>query len=381
MLLCEPTANILLQGLLSLIDLVHDMLSELTPIRIRGKRTGAAIEKWHTRKSRRLAHRHHVVSTATHSPKSNHAARDANGRRTELSALEQLPTELIQAIFVQSGNLDLPATSWNLAAQLSGRQLRWELMCDALSPVIFQREPDSASLTELASASRMLNSRFLTWKVLQEWLDKECVSKELEIEEQSPMSEQSWQSRYADIWIALQPSPRFQLPSKAVQGPWSSDRVSFLKVFSLYPDGCSTPLDGIVAEIAREGIARAVEEQSMEVIKLLRNLGVKPDQELLRQAVLDYGCEKNTVLYLLQWCLVELMRWNVVPLNADPRPEVDFLDPLLWAWTDKAKAVREQKGEWLTNVLRRLSSLATSEDAEELSRLEEDDSLYMLQWQ
>jgi len=354
------------------------MLSDLTPIRIRGKRTGAATEKWHTRKSRRITQRH---PTALLSPKSKRRVRDVKRRRLDLSALEKLPTELTQAIFVQSGNLDLPVTSWNLAAQLSGKRLQWELMCDALSPVIFQRDPDSASLAELASASRMLNSRFLTWNVLREWLDKECVSKDLEIEEQRPLSEPSWQSRYADIWISLQPSPRFQLPSKAVQGPWSSDRVSFLKVFSLHPEVCSTPLDGIVAEVAREGFARAVEEKSLEVIKLLRNLGVKPDQELLRQAVLDYGCDKKTVLYLLQWCLVELMRWNVVPLNADPRPEVDFLDPMLWAWTDKAKAVGERKGEWLTNVLRRLSSLATSEDAEELGRLEQDDLLYMLQWQ
>jgi hypothetical protein len=357
------------------------MISDLTPIRIRGKRSGAVAEKWHTRKPRRLVHRRPSVSAAPLSPKSNNAARDAKRRRLDLSALELLPTELIQAIFVQSGNLDLPVTSWNLTAQLAGKRLQWELMCDALSPVVFQREPDSANLADLAGASRMLNSRFLTWNVFREWLDHECVSRGLEIEETQPSSEHSWQSRYADIWIALQPSPRFQLPSKAVQGPWSSDRVSLLKVFSLYSDGCSTPLDGIVAEVAREGFARAVEEQSLDVIKLLRNLGVKPDQELLRRAVLDYGCDKETVLYLLQWCLVELMRWNVVPLNADPRPEVDFLDPMLWAWTDRAKAVGERKGEWLTSVLRRLSSLATSEDAEELGRLERDDTLYMLQWQ
>ena len=357
------------------------MISDLTPIRFRGKRSGVATEKWHTRKSRRLAHKHPLALDALLSVKGNIAARDAKRRQLDLSALEQLPTELIQAIFVQSGNLDLPVTSWNLTAQLSGKRLQWELMCDALSPVVFQREPDSANLAELAGASRMLNSRFLTWKVLREWLDHECLSREFEIEESRPSSEHAWHSRYADIWMALQPSPRLQLPSKAVKGPWSSDSVSLLKVFSLHPGGCLTPLDGIVAEVARDGFARAIEEQSLEVIKLLRNLGVKPDQELLRQAVLDYGCDKKVVLYLLQWCLVELMRWNVVPTNADPRPEVDFLDPMLWAWTDKAKAVGERKGEWLTSVLRRLSSLATSEDAEELSRLEQDDLLYMLQWQ
>ena len=211
------------------------MISDLTPIHIRGKRSGVATEKWHTRKSRRLAHKHPLALDALLSVKGNIAARDAKRRQHDLSALEQLPTELIQAIFVQSGNLDLPVTSWNLTAQLSGKRLQWELMCDALSPVVFQREPDSANLAELAGASRMLNSRFLTWKVLREWLDHECLSREFEIEESRPSSEHAWHSRYADIWMALQPSPRFQLPSKAVQGPWSSDKVSFLKVFSLHP--------------------------------------------------------------------------------------------------------------------------------------------------
>ena len=60
-----------------------------------------------------------------------------------------------------------------------------------------------------------------------------------------------------------------------------------------------------------------------------------------------------------------------------PRPQVDFLDPMLWAWIAKAKAVGESKGEWLAGVLRHLSNAATSESREELRRLERDDSLYI----
>jgi hypothetical protein len=175
------------------------------------------------------------------------------------------------------------------------------------------------------------------------------------------------------------------LPTKIVRGPWTVDRISFLKVFSLYPDACSTPLDGIVAEVAHQGFERAIEQQCLEVIKLLRKLQVKPDQELLRKAVIDHGCDKSIILYLLQWFVVDIMRWNITAAtdttNANSRPEMDFLDPMLWAWTEKAKAVGEPKGQWLTAILRRLSNVVTSEDRDELGRLEQDDTLYISEWQ
>lgn len=365
------------------------MSSDKTPIRVRGKRSGAKCEKWHAGKLRRHPHLRADVSRSSMSvyPESKQHHRPAKRRRLDLSALEQLPTEMVQAIFVQSGNLALPMASPDLVAQLSGRQLQWELTCDALSHVVSQsgENATSATSTELYDATRLLNSRFMTWSFFQTWLDHESDARNLDIIEPLAPSDEPWHSRYAEIWAALHPSTRLSLPTKIVRGPWSVDHISFLKVFSLYPDACSTPLDGIVAEVAHEGFEQAIEQQCLEVIKLLRKLQVRPDQELLRKAVIDHGCDKSIVLYLLQWFVVDIMRWNISAAtdttSVISRPEVDFLDPMLWAWTEKARAVGEPKGQWLTAILRRLSNVTTSEDRDELGRLEQDDTLYILEWQ
>ena len=321
------------------------------------------------------------------SPEGKSHHRPVKRRRFDLSALEQLPTEMVQAIFVQSGNLALPMSSPDLVAQLSGRQLQWELTCNTLSLVVSQSDENanSATSTQLSDATRLLNSRFMTWKFFQTWLDHESDVHNFNISEPRVPNDEPWYSRYADIWVALHPSTRLSLPTKIVRGPWTVDRISFLKVFSLHPDACSTPLDGIVAEVAHEGFEQAIEQRCLEVIKLLRKLQVKPDQELLRKAVIDHGCDKSIVLYLLQWFVVDIMRWNITAATDTStmisRPEVDFLDPMLWAWTEKAKAVGEPKGEWLTAILKRLSNVTTSVDRDELGRLEQDDTLYISEWQ
>lgn len=362
------------------------MSSGKTPIRVRGKRDGAKCEKWHSRKPRKPAHRVDKPWDILRSspPMGSTPPRPTKRRKVDLSRLEELPTEMIQAVFVQSGNLDLPATSSTLTSQLSGRQLQWELTCNALSPVIMRREGDDASSEQLASATRLLNSRFLTWDRFRNWLDYERAVRSLDIAEPGLPADTTSQSRYANIWMALRPTTRLLPPSKVLHGPWTPDRVAFLNVFSMYPNGCLSPLEGIVAEVAYEGLVQAVEEQTLQVVKLLRNLQVQPDQDLLRKAVIDCGCNKDIVLYLLQWCIVEVMRWDTRPANraaTQPRPEIDFLDPMLWAWTERAKNVGEMKGEWLINILRRLSSLVTNADTRELERLERDDSLYISQWQ
>jgi hypothetical protein len=363
------------------------MSSGKTPIRVRGKRNGAPCEKWHAGKLRRHVHSPDPSRRSmSASQETGHQQRPAKRRRLDLSALEQLPTELIQAIFIQSGNLNLPLSSPDLNSQISGRRLQWELTCDALSPVVWHPGEDepSAGPVELAGASRLLNSRFMTWKFFQTWLDHESDVRSLKISEPRVRHDEPWQSRYADIWFRLEPSSGLSLPTKIVRGPWTVEGISFLKVFALHPHTCPKSLDGIVTEVAYEGFEKAIEQQRLEVIKLLRNLHMKPDQELLRKAVIDHGCDKSIVLYLLQWSAVNIMRRNITPddnSSTITQPEMDFLDPMLWAWAEKAKAVGEAKGEWLMAVLRQLSNAATSEDREELRRLEQDDSLYISEWQ
>lgn len=361
------------------------MSSDKTPIRVRGKRSGTKPEKWNAGKLRhrlRKAPRSLELPTV-YSPGVHEVPRSSKRRKVDLSNLEALPNEMIQAIFVHSGNLDLPSTSSNLNDRLSGKQLQWELTSNCLALVIMYKEDNRATAEALASATRLLNSRFMTWDFFRSWLDFQSETRALVLETDASAEERP-PSRYADIWRALCPSPQLLPPSKVLHGPWSSDRVAFLEVFSSHATGNAPVLDGIAAEIAYEGLIQAVEQQSLDVIKLLRKLQVQPDQDILRKAVIDLDCDKSIVLYLLQWFVVDMVRWNTSAADRSdsrPRPDVDFLDPPLWNWAEKAKILGEPKGQWLTDLLKELSNTAASEDTRELRRLERDDSLYITQWQ
>ena len=102
------------------------MSSNKTPIRVRGKRSGTKPEKWNAGKARRRVHKTlgSPELPATLSPGRNEAPRPSKRRKVDLSNLEALPNEMVQAIFVHSGNLDLPSTSSNLNDRLSGKQLQ-----------------------------------------------------------------------------------------------------------------------------------------------------------------------------------------------------------------------------------------------------------------
>jgi hypothetical protein len=356
--------------------LMLNITTGMTPIRVRGKRTGTKAEKWNARKQRGHVHNHAVDGALTEvlSQASSVASHRTKRRRVALSRLEELPNEMIQAIFVDSGNLDLPLASRAIAAQLSGQQLQWELTLRTLAPIIHRADDAAATSCELALAARLLNSRFMTWHSFRQWLLHQAVQSDADHIVDPPFQPEPRDnevSQYADIWTSLRLSPGFMPPAKVLRGPWTEDAVQFLRVFSLYPGGCTSPLDGIAAEVAYDGLSSAVQHASTEAISLLRNLHIQPDQELLRKAVIDYGCDRKIVLYLLQWCVTELLRWTAGPVNREtyhPRIVIDFLDPVLWAWAEKASAAGISTGGWLIQTLKRVSGvIADSEDTQDAS--------------
>lgn len=350
------------------------MLSGKTPIKVRGKRGGSRLEKWHAGKVRK----HKPIATTSRS--SSASTSRANSMVTSrpgpkyvhLSRLEQLPTEMIQAIFCHSGNLDLPLVSSRLASQLSGKQLQWELTGHLLGNILNVNPDATASRYDLASAERAFNSNFMTWEFFRGWLDAQAVPIEGFTEPSQSSNDEARRgsdetARYADIWAALKPAAGFAPPAKALRGQWTLDRIAMLRVFALKKGGCSTPLYGMPGEVAYEGLTQAVEQSSLETIRLFRSLRIQPDQELLRKAVVDYGCNRDIVLYLLQWCVTEIVRWSAGPVNPEaffPRLEIDFLDPVLWQWAEKARSAGDLMGEWLTKTLKRVSGVVADDDTQ-----------------
>jgi len=350
------------------------MLSGKTPIKVRGKRTGSKLEKWHAGKVRK-----HTVSAATsrsspaNTSRANSVVPSSQKRKhVHLSKLEQLPTEMVQAIFVHSGNLDLPLASSRLASQLSGKQLQWELTDYLLGNILGQNRDASTARVDIASAERVLNSNFMTWHFFRRWLDTQVAPAGGLTEPVQSLNDEARRdadesSRYADIWTNLRPASNFVPPAKALRGQWTADRIAMLRVFALKSGGCSTPLYGVPGEVAYEGLTQAVEQGSLEAIQLFRSLRIQPDQELLRKAVADYGCNRDIVLYLLQWCVTEIMRWSAGPVNPEafyPRLEIDFLDPVLWQWAEKARVAGDSTGEWLTKTLKRVSGVIADDDTQ-----------------
>ena len=350
------------------------MNPDRTPIKVRGKRTGTKLEKWHAGKVRKhMGSASTSRSTLAHTSCANSVVPAGCKRKhAHLSRLEQLPTEMVQAIFVYSGNLDLPLTSSSLANQLSGNQLQWELTESLLGMIVDRGDDVAVSRLDLTSAERVLNSNFMTWRFFRRWLDSYGTRSEHSFEPPASPSANATRasaesSHYADIWTSLKPAPGFTPPLKALRGPWSADRIALLRVFAFKEGGCSTPLYGVPAEIAYDGLTLAVEQHSLEAIQLFRGLRMQPDQKLLRKAVVDYACDRDIVLYLLQWCVTEIMRWSAGPVNPEafyPRLEVDFLDPVLWQWAEKAKTAGDSTGEWLTKTLKRVSGVIASDDTQ-----------------
>lgn len=348
----------------------------MTPIKIRGKRHGMKAEKWHSGKQRRqfqtlsVPRPSDAIAEDCSEPESQRSKR----RKVHLARLEKLPPEMIQAIFVYSGNLDLPLTSPVLSSQLSGRQLQSELMTSTLARIVDCAERGASTSLDLAQAARLLNSRFMTWSVFSQWLLRQGEARDLSVQEATPNSNSGSEFigndaiRFSHIWSKLRPSAGFMPPSKLLHGPWNEDKVAFLKAFTLQPGCCKVPLEGVASEVAYEGLVQAVEERSLDAIKLLRGLRIPPDQELLRKAVVDFGCNRDIVLYLLQWCVTEIMRWTAGPVNREafhPQLKIDFLDPVIWAWAERARATGNSTGEWLIKTLKRVHGVIESEDTQD----------------
>lgn len=112
---------------------------DLTPIRVRGKRGNAAVLKDFQKRSRtREASGSSPENSGSPARGGNDRQADnqpsqTSRRRIKLSVFEKLPTELIQFIFLESGNLALPECSPHLARILSSKVLYLEFSWRAFS--------------------------------------------------------------------------------------------------------------------------------------------------------------------------------------------------------------------------------------------------------
>jgi hypothetical protein len=261
--------------------------------------------------------------------------------------LEQLPSEILQEIFVHSGNLSLPLASVGLKSQLSSQHLYSLLTARVMEPMA-GTEPSHA---DFAAARRLFESRFMTWQFWKAYIDEAFGLATVASHQQaSPDAADPSSSVVADsLPQAPTPSggsvehykrktqqhlPGLSIipPRKLLHGPWTEDKTCFLTVLAR-PNILAE--SGPDSELALEGLTQAVAEGAVEAVSGLLFVGVMADTELLCKAVLDHGCVQRIVELLVQ----------------HGQGALNLLEPTIWTWADKARKKGDAKGKWLKEYL------------------------------
>ena len=204
-----------------------------------------------------------------------------------------------------------------------------------LQPTLGHRST-KATTRELASATRLLNCRFATWEFFHTWLRNQDAPR-------GGCEIGSERLNCPELWAALHPSSGFRAPSKLLHGPFTFDKVQYLRTLTAFT--ATIEEDAIYAEFAYEGLCEAICERHIDAISVFLAMGLKCNTELLRHAVVGCGCHQGIVRLLLS-CpkpLGESRTFDSEKLN--------LLDPVLWAWADKMRAKGDPIGQWLMDRL------------------------------
>ena len=136
-----------------------------------------------------------------------------------------------------------------------------------------------------------------------------------------------------------------RLPVHLLRGPWTQDKIQFLR-FLLWTTSMTVDwADPRVFKIVREGKRQAFVEKNLEAVQLFnhnRRLGKAPNLDLVRFAVMEAGCDRSivydTMAIARSWGL-RGTDWNCAELDA---------------WCEERIHTGEPKGKWLKVKLEEL---------------------------
>jgi hypothetical protein len=329
-------------------------MASLTPIRVRGKYGGTPAEKRRAGKLRQRRRETSVASTPPGSSRTGSLAPTGTRKRRarELSRLEQLPTEILQDIFVYSANINLPLASLSLQEQLSSTHVYLRLTSCLLRPIVGFEQEHRARATDanLSAATRLLNARFMTPMFFRAWLEEERQLPE----HQHRLVDTKWRLSSRALWQSLGPSTGLLPPSKIFRAPYSEAKVELIRVFSFRNERLIKNNPDYAA-IVYGGLSQAVAGAHEDAIMAILDFGVRPDTEIVRKAVIDSACSPHVIKTLVT--RGQSSPWSDIGDDSDEDVEdgetsatVDFLDPVLWSWAEKNYAGR---GKWLVKMLKR----------------------------
>ena len=310
-------------------------------------------------------------------PKSKYARppKRRKAATTKLSRLEQLPAELLQAVFFYSMNVSLPRSSLHLATKLSSehvflsftRRLFSEASSfhtDPSSPVSEHQQYVANQLTGL------LSCKFFTWEFFRRYAraayDDYCAKlksrSRLKFEDPIDIVSMYDEKQYMFLHNNLLPdyldfATPFHVPEKLLHGPWTQDRINFLYFLTWYFVSIDWK-SSTAGETAKQGLLEAIHEgKTIPAICLLyAKIGVKPTTEILRMAATEAPFNRIIIMWLIKRAT------STAKKTHDSYEGVDFLDPPLWTWAEQQEREGNPNGAWLKESLRRADNCVSDAD-------------------
>lgn len=366
---------------------VRTTLHDLTPVRIRGKRYAPGQKS--------------AIQTKQNNTYTTFASTPENSKRSHVSRLETLPTELLHLVFRFCPNIYLPLASPTLGQILSHKAIKTYIVIQTLSDqqTSIHVVAKASGHTSIASLqSEVLNRKWLTYEFLRDAL-REAV-KHLcpdgfsfnatngDSDENSNLSDSAtdsdlistssyaylgripkeYKGAYLDSQLDL--TPCTAVPVKLLHGPWTASKITLLR--SLFRAGASIErVTSTDDEVASASLLEALKSSNrIAALALLPwprkgyprglefnfdrpNIGVIPDTSHLRAAILEGGCDREIVLTMLLL----------------PDTEIDFEDRAVWKWIHDSISSGDGKGLWLKRVLGRMS-ISAKDPSKRLSLME-----------
>ncbi|KAF1962312.1 hypothetical protein CC80DRAFT_159028 [Byssothecium circinans] len=271
-----------------------------------------------------------------------------------LSLLESFPTELIQPIFLLSGpNLALPLASPHIAAKLSEDYIYNEICTNYLTQRgTYDRIERSKNQTRLFAA------KWMTWDFFKTWITKTYEPKGClcgRTKEEGCFDEQ-WPPNWEDVttmvfsrshlpalaWV------KCRLPSKLLRGPWTKEKIEFLRFMLWMTSATVDWADEDVRRMALEGKQEAILQGNLEVVEIFnhnRRLGRAPTLTSVRFAVIEAGCNRSIVYDTMATARAWGLKGNAWNSNG------------LDAWCAERTASGDPKGAWLQTKLQELRTV------------------------
>ena len=220
-----------------------------------------------------------------------------------LAPIERLPTELLQQIYTGSEyNIALLRASPYIATRFSSEYI-YNAICDYyLTEVHGERKKQSEAQTYIFA------SKWMTWSFFKSW----CLRR---FEAQGCLCDRKlaegcfdaqWPPNFNDatkMTFSRSHLPRLafvkgRIPRKLLKGPWSQDKIEFLR-FLLWITSMSVDWhDPETARIAVEGRYQAMIERNLEAVELFnhnRRLGNFSSLETVHFAVIEAGGDRSIV--------------------------------------------------------------------------------------